>query len=140
MAIRTDGDWESWLRFFLRGIAETAEEATKTAQSIVRMREEHRALIQEHRLGLNGLRLLDALYRVPLVNVTWVQGHIGVAYVTASKLLARFQEIGLVDETTGGKRFRRFRYTPYLLLFEENEIAIDPDVPIQITAASPHSS
>lgn len=136
MAIRTRGDWEGWLRFFLRGIAETAEEATETARAIVRMREEHRTLVQEQGLGLNGLRLLDALYRVPLVNVAWVRDRFGVSYVTAGRLLTRFQEIGLVDETTGGKRFRRFRYTPYLLLFEDAEIEIDADDPVQTTETS----
>lgn len=130
MAVRTEGDWEGWLRFFLQGIAETAEEATETARSIVRMREDHRALVQEHHLGLNGLRLLDALYRVPLVNVAWVQDRIGVAYGTANKLLLRLQAIGLVDETTGGKRHRRFRYTPYLRLFEDAS-ATDPERPTQ---------
>ncbi|TAK67226.1 MAG: Fic family protein, partial [Dehalococcoidia bacterium] len=39
MAVRTAGDWEGWLRFFLRGVAETAEEATLTARSIVSLRE-----------------------------------------------------------------------------------------------------
>jgi Fic family protein len=45
-AVRIDGDWEGWLRFFLRGIQETATEATETARRIVRMAQEHRQLVQ----------------------------------------------------------------------------------------------
>jgi Fic family protein len=35
MATRNSGDWESWLRFFLAGVAQTAEEATGTARGIL---------------------------------------------------------------------------------------------------------
>ena len=139
-AVRTESDWEGWLGFFLRGIAETAEEATATACAIVRMHGEHRTLVQEHGLGLNALRLLDALFRVPLVNARWVEDRLEIAYATATKLFGRFQEIGLVEETTGGKRFRRFRYTPYLLLFEDDASLLpaerDHEVPIQATESA----
>ncbi len=49
------GDWEGWLRFFLRGVAQTAEEATAQARAIVQMREAHRARIQELGMGVNAL-------------------------------------------------------------------------------------
>lgn len=63
MAVREDGNWEGWLRFFLRdGAAEAAEEATTTAEAIVRLREERRAFLQDEGPGLNGLRLLDLLF------------------------------------------------------------------------------
>ena len=69
MAVRQDGNWEGWLRFFLRGVAETAEEATATTEAIVHLQEEHRVLLQDEGLGLNGLKLLDLLFQRPLVNV-----------------------------------------------------------------------
>ena len=59
MAIQEDGDWEGWLRFFLLGVASTAEEATETARAILQLREAHRRLIQDEGLGSNGLRFLD---------------------------------------------------------------------------------
>src|SRR5579884_3180227 len=59
MAIRNSGDWESWLGFFLTGVAQTAEEATATARAILDLREEHRHRVQEQTAGVNGLRLLE---------------------------------------------------------------------------------
>jgi Fic family protein len=117
-AIREKGEWEGWPRFFLLGIAETAEEATATARAIVRLREEHRDLIQEHGLGMNELTLLDLLYHVPLVNVRFVEEQLGVTYFTANKLMRAFVTLGLLDEVTGGRRNRRFRYSSYLRLFD----------------------
>ena len=45
MAVRNEGDWESWLTFFVRGVAETAEEASTQARAIVELREKQRHAI-----------------------------------------------------------------------------------------------
>jgi Fic family protein len=119
MAIRNVGDWESWLRFFLRGGAETAAEATATAIRILELRDQHRKAIQERDLGADGLRLLDYLYAHPLTNVGAVARELSVAYVTANKLIGQLENLGLLRETTGGRRNRRYRYAAYVDLFEE---------------------
>jgi Fic family protein len=132
-AIREQGDWEGWLRFFLKGVAETADEATTTARAIVRLREEHRGLIQDRGLGMNELKLLDLLFHVPLVNVRYIEEKLGVTYFTANKLVRQFEALGLLDEVTGGKRNRQFRYSPYLRLFD-NPDSVQDDEPVQTTA------
>lgn len=121
MAIRLDGDWEGWLKFFLRGVWETADEASAAAREIVRLREAHRTLIQERDLGSNGLRLLDVMYQQPLLNVNLARDRLGVSYSAANHLIDRFEDAGLLEETTGGSRNRRYRYTAYLSLFTEDE-------------------
>lgn len=68
-AIRRRGDWEGWLKFFLRGVAQTAAEATETAQRIFELRERHRSRVLDAHLGSNGLKLLSLLFASPLVNV-----------------------------------------------------------------------
>jgi Fic family protein len=55
MAVRHQGDWEGWLQFFVRGVAETAEEATDKARRIVTKREEQRKVIEDE-LPASGLR------------------------------------------------------------------------------------
>lgn len=117
MGIRVDGDWEGWMRFFLDGVAETAQEATGTAAAIVALRERHRGEVQ--RLGHNGLALLDLLYRNPLVNGRLVTQSLGVSAPTAHKLLQSFEELDVLTEITGYRRNRVFRYNPYLALFDE---------------------
>ncbi len=122
-AIRESGDWEGWLKFFLAGVNATAEEATATSRAIVELREKHRALVQERGLGANGLRLLDLLFFQPIINVNLVAGKLEVTFATANNLITPFQEIGLLEETTGGQRNRRFRYSEYLSLFPEDLLA-----------------
>jgi Fic family protein len=117
-AIRRRGEWEGWLRFFLQGVADVAEEATDTARSILSLREAHRELIQDT-LGVNGLRLLDLLFERPLVNVNLVKDRLGIAFATASHLVSHLESAGLLVEITGGKRRRIFRYEPYLDLWRD---------------------
>ena len=134
MAVRLRGDWEGWLRFFLRGVAETAEQATDTAERIFELRERNRALVLNE-TGTKGLLLLSILFQRPLVNVNAVSRALDVAFPTANRLVASFEELGLLREVTGQRRSRLFRYEPYLQLFDEPPSAsIDP-APTQGTEA-----
>ncbi len=125
-AIRIAGDWEGWLKFFLRGVAETATEAKQTAQKIFDLRERHRKLVLAHHLAPNGLNLLALLFRRPLVNVNLVARTLDISYQTANVLVGRFEDLGLLQETTGGRRGRIFRYGPYMSLFVDPDPALAP--------------
>ncbi len=134
MAVRLRGDWEGWLRFFLRGVAETARQATDTAERIFELRERHRSLVLSD-TGANGLKLLSMLFQRPLVNVNVVGQDLEVSFPTANRLVARFEELGLLREVTGQRRSRLFRYEPYLKLFDEPAPPDEENVPTQGTEA-----
>ncbi len=136
--VRVRGNWEGWLRFFLEGVATTATEAAETAERIFELRESHRTLVMRE-TGAMGLRLLSALFERPLVNVNYLARTLEVSFPTANRLVARFEELGLLREVTGQRRSRRFRYDPYLLLFDEPVEAPDTEAttPLQVTDAAP---
>jgi cell filamentation protein, protein adenylyltransferase len=120
MSIRNDGNWEGWLKFFLRGVEEVSGEAIDTARRIVSLREQHRETINKE-LGssaASGLRLLEYLYEQPIVNVRIVEKCLGSSFVTANKVVEQFVKLELLKEITGGLRNRRYSYLPYLALFE----------------------
>ena len=116
-----DGAWEPWLKFFLQGVTEVANEAAETAKKIVQMREQHRnTLIRELGRGAaNGLMLLESLYRRPIFSVSNVADLLGMSSQAANSLTDRFVTLGLVAEITGNKRNRVFRYDPYVALFTD---------------------
>jgi Fic family protein len=122
-AVRDTGDFEGWLAFFLRGVAEVSREATHTAAAILRMREEYRARVTEKlgRAAGNAQRVMDRLFDHPIVNVATVRRWLGVTPAGANQLVNRLVDIGLLREITGYARNRRFRFDPYLRLFEEPE-------------------
>ncbi len=118
--IRDDGAWEDWLKFFLRGIHSVAQEAATTARAIVSMRERHRMLVMEAlpRGAGRGLHLLEFLYVHPITTVRLVTQHEDVTPKAANQLIATFERLGILKETTHQGRNRRFSYHEYLALFE----------------------
>jgi Fic family protein len=118
-AVRHDGNWESWIKFFLRGVFEVSQGATETARAILDLRERHRRLIAQKLTGsANGLRLLDFLFQSPIISIKMAEKHLDCSYVTAANLVQEMEQAGIVRETTGQQRNRRYRYEPYLNLFE----------------------
>jgi Fic family protein len=118
-ATRDQGDWESWLKFFLTAVTEVSREATETARRIVDLRERHRRTITEDfgRAAGNGLRVLESLYRGPIISVNDIVQLTHVSFTAANALMRRFVERGILKEITGQARNRRFRYAPYIDLF-----------------------
>ena len=121
-AIRDHGHWEQWLVFFLRGIISVSKEATETARSILALREDHRAIVTTHlgRAAGNGHRVLESLYERPIVSVTEVQELTGTTFTAANSLVSRLVNLGILQEATGNKRNRVFRYAAYIAIFGEN--------------------
>lgn len=120
-AVRDLGDWESWLKFFLRGIVEISQEAAATAKKIVELREAHRTLIIEQfgRVAGNGLKVLESLYSGPIISVNDVAQMTKTSFTAANKLTQKFVEQGLLSEITGQTRNRQFRYDAYIDLFAD---------------------
>jgi Fic family protein len=116
MAIRLSGDWEGWIKFFLRGVSEVSQAASGTARKILELRERYRQRVKVQ-------PLLDYLFEQPLISIQMVQQRLGCGFPTASKYVEQFAEEGLLRETTGLKRNRRFRFDPYLALFESTDFA-----------------
>jgi len=121
--VRDAGAWEDWLGFFLRGVSEVSREATVTAAAILRMREEARARIAERlgRAAANGHRIMERLFDNPIVAVATVRDWLGVTPAAANTLVNRLVDADILREITGYSRNRRFRFDPYLRLFEEPE-------------------
>jgi len=125
--IRDEGDWESWLKFFLRGVNEVAQEATTTARSIVQLWEKHRNIIATHfpRSAGPAHQLLEHLYERPVVTVNGVAKVTGLSYANASRLVMKLQGQGLLRQMDKFQRNRRFVYADYLAMFADEEIPKD---------------
>lgn len=121
-AIRDSGQWENWLKFFLRGVGEVAEEAAATAHKIVQLREQHRKLVTENfgRSTSRGLTLLEHLYRQPVVSVSGICDICAITFQGASDIANRFISRGVLKEITGQRRHRLFAYARYLALLGES--------------------
>jgi Fic family protein len=122
-SIRDNGDWESWVKFFLKGVYEVAQEASTVARQIVNLKEEHRQIVMRemgNRKAGSAIALLEKLYYKPVFNVDIAQDITQLSYPNANNLVKELCKIGLLREITGNKRNRTFAYSSYLSIFRDS--------------------
>jgi hypothetical protein len=105
----------------LRGVAEVAAEAAQTLAAVLRMGEEYRNRITAcpGRAAFSGHRPMEKLFDHPIVTVGTVRKWLDVTPASANNPVHRLVEAGVLRETVGDARNRRFRFDPYLRVFEE---------------------
>ncbi len=113
--VRTEGDWEAWLLFFVEGIREMAEGAVATARRLSTVADEDRQRIQSlGRLAGSALRVHQTMQEKPLGSIPWLVRGTGLSVPTVTAVLKALQGAGIVKEITGRKRNRLFSYEKYL--------------------------
>jgi cell filamentation protein, protein adenylyltransferase len=119
MDVRVNGNWEGWVKFFLRGIAEVSRESAATAQKIVGFRD--MALATARGIGKHEAALTDLLFERPIIDIRAAEKMLGTTYATASQAVTNLEKAGYLKETTGMKRNKVYRFSGYLDLFDEPE-------------------
>lgn len=118
--VRTEGNWEGWLRFFLTGIMETAKEATNAAQKIWALFDEDRRRIQEQgKIAGTALRVHDLLQLRPIISITAACKKLELTHPAVNKSLQKLEEMRIVREITGRQRNRLYLYDSYMNILNE---------------------
>lgn len=118
--VRTHGDWEAWVDFFLEGVEQTAKGAVHTAQRLVTLFQQDAQRVQSSGRGAaNVLRVLDAMRRRPLCSVKQLCVDASMTFPTAAKALQTLATLGITRELTGQRRNRVFVYDGYLNILNE---------------------
>lgn len=117
--VRTKNDMTQWLKYFLVGVAETAESATQTLSSILQLKSKIEQAIPDTfgRRGANAHALLQFLFKRPILQVKQAKVLLGVSYKSANELIDDFVKAGILREKTGQSRHRVFVFEEYLQLF-----------------------
>lgn len=117
--VRTNDDLGQWIRFFLTGVAETADAAVVTLQRIIKLKEsiEKGRIMSLGKRTKVGMELLPQLFKRPVVAVKDVQGMTGLSAKAANDLIQAFVDKGILAEITGQQRNRLFVFHEYMTLF-----------------------
>jgi Fic family protein len=114
-AVRTDGDWEGWTRFYLSCVEQAAEDGVSVAQRIHALTSKDRGRLMSHRSAtVAAIQLLDLLPSNPMVTVPKATRLLGGTAPTARKAVELLNGIGVLRETSGRKRDRVYAYHAYL--------------------------
>jgi Fic family protein len=121
MIARTKNDISQWIRFFLAGIIETASGSIDVFRKIIILREktETGKIYKMGSKSRRGLNLIRSLYQNPIVDSNTVCDLLEIAPSTANRLIADFQEEGILEELTGFRRNRKYIFREYLDIFKK---------------------
>ncbi|MDQ6633835.1 MAG: Fic family protein [Gemmatimonadota bacterium] len=129
--VRTEGDWEGWVLFYLTGVEEVAGQATETARRIMHLFEKDRRSLQ--RLGRSAntaLRVHELMKSRAIATIGDIAHALDVSFPTASAAVGRLSKQGILREITGRQRDQHFAYQQYLnILSEGTEPIPDPASP-----------
>lgn len=118
--VRTHGDWEGWLRFFLDGVVGTSEEAISTTRRILALFEKNRHDLETlGRASASAFRVHAFMQRRPIAGIREIEKGLGLTYPTVAAALDKMKARRIVKELTGFKRNRVFAYAPYIELLSE---------------------
>ena len=109
--VRTDGDWDSWIRFFLAGVETTAVQAVQQTKRLMDLREEYRYLIREKP---KALALVDYLFVNPYVTAMRARSYLKVSDPTARAAIGVLSQAGIVTEY-GDRTWRKLYVSPQIL-------------------------
>jgi Fic family protein len=121
--VRTNGDWEAWTSFFMRGVKQTAESAVSTAQQLAQVLREDRERIHSlGRIAGSALRVHHALQQHPIQTIITVKERTGLSVPTVTAAMKSLEAAGIVRELTGKQRGRVFGYHRYVTILNEGTV------------------
>ncbi len=116
-AVRTDGDFENWLKYFLEGVAVIADETVATTQKLFALTNADRIKVVSGRsTSVAGVRLFELLPSHPIITVAEAVKLLKTTKPTAMKAVSGLVVAGVLVEITGRRRDRAFSYEAYLSL------------------------
>ena len=115
--IRTEGNWESWITFFLEGVAMAATDAERSIVEIATLvAADRRRLLDSPKSGPAAYRLFELLPMMPRFTVERVRQKLTTTFPTANAAIKLLSDLGIVVEMTGQKKNRNFSYPAYIAL------------------------
>lgn len=114
-AIRSEGDWEGWVRFFLEGVATAAADAEKNIIEVASLvATDRRRLLQSAKAGPASYRLFEMLPMMPRFTIERARQQLDTSFPTATAAVKALEDLEIVVEMTGQKKNRSYSYQAYV--------------------------
>jgi Fic family protein len=116
-AIRTDGDWEGWIKFFLEAVQNAAAKSERDVVALANLvANDRRRLLTNTKTNTMSYRLFELLPTMPRLSVDRACAVLQTTFPTASMAIKLLEELGILVEVTGQKKGRTFSYAAYIQL------------------------
>jgi Fic family protein len=120
-AVRTDGNWEQWMAYYLEGVDWTARQTIATTTALLDLFHADRARVSGSARGTSTLRVYEELQTRVIVSIRRVAETVQITVPTATAALKRLEEIGIAREITGRSYGRLFAYDRQLEIINRTD-------------------
>ena len=119
--IHMKGDYETWIKFFLTGVIETAQEAVVIARNIIAIREEDlKKIYAMGRTSDNALVIYEGLFDKPSISIEEATKKLDISLTTSGRLLERLCQEGILSNLDNRTRKKVFIYKRYIDVFNKD--------------------
>lgn len=119
-AIRTEGDWEGWVLFFLEAVQNAAAQSERAVVALASLvANDRRRLLAHPKANAVSYRLFELLPTMPRLSVDRVCEAVQTTFPTANAAIKLLEELGILTELTGQKKNRTFSYAAYIQLLSQ---------------------
>jgi Fic family protein len=121
--VHENGDYESWVKFFLEGIWIVSEQAVETAKKINILKERDIKKLSElsAKSSKSAITLLEKLFGHPIITVNDAAEMTGLTFANANNLVQRLVDLKILFPLKSEQRARMFVYSKYVELFGERD-------------------
>ena len=123
--VRTHGDFEGWISYYLQAVAQSAFDANLRIKEIealeLKLKEQIQKDPQFSKSQEIAFTALNSLFSIPITTVSIVGKSINKTHHTTTKIITKFIELGIISQTveTIDKRYKQYRFDQYLDLLEK---------------------
>lgn len=109
LAVSQQGAWESWLRFFLRGISEQARDGVVRMERLQVIRMKYQSIVIADRNPERMSAVVDFLFIRPILSVRQASDGLGIPFKTVCDYFEKLVQSGQLREITGYARNRIYK-------------------------------
>lgn len=106
LRVSQSGQWQEWIRFFLRAVSDQAQEASERSRALLELRQKFQERIRAKRASALAAKLVDYLFTSPAITVPYAEELLKVTYPSANLTVQRLVGAGILTEISGYKRNR----------------------------------
>jgi Fic family protein len=108
LAVSRRGAWNEWIHFFLRILTEAAGDTMRLVGRLLELRESFHARIVRPKRSVALHRFVDSLFEHPGTTIRRASEIMGVQFAQASEHVQALVDLGILVETTGKPKNRRY--------------------------------
>lgn len=118
--VRSKGNYEQWVKFFLQALAESAKDAIAAIDELTALHDKNVDLVAGMgRASKNAMLVFRYLEANPIIEIGKTAEALGITFGTASNAVERLSSAGILEQTTTGRRNRTFAYKDYLAILRK---------------------